>query len=32
VQEQAPGMLTLLERAMEARKKRGQFPHRHLPA
>jgi hypothetical protein len=32
VQEQAPGILTLLERAMEARKKRGQFPSRHLPA
>jgi hypothetical protein len=26
IQEQSPGMLTLLERAMEARKYRGQFP------
>jgi hypothetical protein len=26
IQEESPGMLTLLERAMEARKHRGQFP------
>jgi hypothetical protein len=26
IQEEAPGMLTLLERAMESRKQRGQFP------
>ncbi len=27
IQEQAPGLLDLLEKAMEARKKRGSFPH-----
>jgi hypothetical protein len=26
IQEESPGMLTLMERAMEARKHRGQFP------
>jgi len=26
IQEQAPGLLEILERAMEARKKRGRFP------
>jgi hypothetical protein len=29
IQEESPGMLTLLERAMEARKHRGQFPKCH---
>jgi hypothetical protein len=28
IQEESPGMLTLLEKAMEARKNRGQFPPR----
>jgi hypothetical protein len=26
LQEEAPGLLTMLERAMEARKRRGRFP------
>ncbi len=29
IQEESPGMLTLLERAMESRKQRGQFPKAH---
>jgi hypothetical protein len=29
IQQESPGMLTLLERAMESRKQRGQFPKAH---
>ncbi len=31
IQEESPGMLTLLERAMESRKQRGQFPKHESP-